>query len=483
MPTRVDVPRVRRAPWERRLATTLVALDTFAVVLALVVAGLAGASLTPSEWWSGVPDDEVVAAVAVILVWLTAMALSGAYDVRSVGLGSEEYRRLAVGGLRALAAVVVIAFAANEPLERVTIFVVLAGALLVSGGLRQIARKQLHRRRADGQYARRVLVVGTAPSVRDVVTHLRRATFAGYAVAGACIPPGGSADDLADLDVAIVGRPDSITEALVASGADTLAVADPTIFPGSALRTLGWELEGTGVDLIVVPAITEVAGPRISIRPVAGVPMVHVEEPSLSGSARVVKSGFDRVFAALAAILLAPVLLAIAVTIRCTSRGPVLFRQTRVGRGGAEFQMLKFRTMVDGADQRMAEVRPLAPDSEHVLFKLPEDPRRTRVGRWLRKHSLDELPQLWNVLTGTMSVVGPRPPLPEEVARYASPVHRRLLVKPGLTGLWQVSGRADLSWDDAVRLDLYYVENWSWVLDALILVRTVPAVVRGRGAY
>jgi len=275
--------------------------------------------------------------------------------------------------------------------------------------------------------------------------------------------------------------PDAVLDALVGAGADTLAVADSGTFPGPALRALAWDLEGTGVDLIVAPAVTEVAGPRISVRPVAGIPLLHVEEPSLSGPARVTKAVFDRTFGLFALLVCTPLLLGLWLLVRTTSHGPALFRQTRVGRDGREFQMLKFRTMVVGAEEQQEELRP--EDAEHVLFKLQDDPRLTRIGRWLRRHSLDELPQLWNVVVGDMSVVGPRPPLPSEVARYADDARRRLLVKPGLTGLWQVSGRADLTWDDTVRLDLYYVENWSWVLDALILVRTIPAVVKGRGAY
>ena len=245
---------------------------------------------------------------------------------------------------------------------------------------------------------------------------------------------------------------------------------------------MAWRLEGTGVDLIVAPAVTEVAGPRIVVRPVAGIPLLHVEEPSLSGRARFTKNVFDRLFATLVLVLLSPLLLLLGILVRVTSHGPMLFRQTHVGRDGREFRMLKFRTMVVGAEEQLEALRTHV-DPDDVLFKLPDDPRLTRVGKWLRRHSLDELPQLWNVLVGDMSVVGPRPPLPSEVAKYADDARRRLLVKPGLTGLWQVSGRADLSWDDAVRLDLYYVENWSWVLDTLILVRTVPAVVKGRGAY
>jgi exopolysaccharide biosynthesis polyprenyl glycosylphosphotransferase len=271
-------------------------------------------------------------------------------------------------------------------------------------------------------------------------------------------------------------------EALATVQADVLAIAgDSALAPGS-LRAMAWELEGTGIDLIVAPAVTDVAGPRIAIRPVAGVPLLHVEEPQLSGPARLFKECFDRSVAAVALVVLSPLFLAISVAIRSSSPGGILFRQERVGRHGSRFTIRKFRTMVDSAEEDLAQLLHL---NEHdgLLFKLRDDPRRTRVGCWLRRFSLDELPQLWHVVTGQMSLVGPRPPLPSEVEHYGADVRRRLLVKPGLTGLWQVSGRADLAWDETVRLDLYYVDNWSPALDFLILWKTINAVLRGRGAY
>jgi exopolysaccharide biosynthesis polyprenyl glycosylphosphotransferase len=196
----------------------------------------------------------------------------------------------------------------------------------------------------------------------------------------------------------------------------------------------------------------------------------------------VVKGGVDRAAAALALLSLMPVLLLIALAVRLDSPGPVLYRQERIGVNGRGFTILKFRSMSVDADCLLAELL-YRNEGGGLLFKMRRDPRVTRVGRWLRRFSLDELPQLFNVLGGSMSLVGPRPPLPAEVERYDSSVSRRLLVKPGLTGLWQISGRSDLSWEEAVRLDLRYVENWSLALDALILVKTVRAVVSSSGAY
>jgi exopolysaccharide biosynthesis polyprenyl glycosylphosphotransferase len=248
------------------------------------------------------------------------------------------------------------------------------------------------------------------------------------------------------------------------------------------LKRLGWDLEGAGVDLVVAPALTDVAGPRVHVRPVSGLQLLYVEQPEFTGPTRVVKEAFDRFTAAVALVAISPFLLLIAVAVRLTSSGPVIFRQVRVGREGAMFTVYKFRTMVVDAERRLGEIWD---DNEGngVLFKIRDDPRVTAVGRFLRRFSLDELPQLVNVLLGDMSMVGPRPALPSETEQYGRATSRRLLVKPGITGLWQVSGRSDLSWEDSVRLDLYYVENWSFAGDIQILWKTLHAVASRRGAY
>jgi exopolysaccharide biosynthesis polyprenyl glycosylphosphotransferase len=263
---------------------------------------------------------------------------------------------------------------------------------------------------------------------------------------------------------------------------DTIAVTSASETAAQYLRTLSWQLEGTGIELLVAPGLIEVAGPRLHIRPFEGLPLLSVEQPRFEGWSRVVKGVADRTVAALALLVLSPLLLAIALAVGVSSPGPVLYRQERVGINGRSFTMLKFRSMVQDADRQVDALRD-DNISDGLLFKLRSDPRVTPVGRWLRRLSLDELPQLFNILGGSMSLVGPRPPLPSEVARYDSSVSRRLLVKPGLTGLWQVSGRSDLPWEEAVRLDLRYVENWSLALDLLILWKTARAVLSRSGAY
>jgi exopolysaccharide biosynthesis polyprenyl glycosylphosphotransferase len=250
----------------------------------------------------------------------------------------------------------------------------------------------------------------------------------------------------------------------------------------SAMRRLSWTLERTGTDLVVSTALLDVAGPRTTIRPVDGLPMLHVEHAELSGSRRILKGLFDRVVAMLALVVAGPLMLVLAALVRRDTPGSAFFRQVRVGKDGKEFVLYKLRTMYADAERHQEQLNEQN-ELDGVLFKMRQDPRVTPLGRTLRRFSLDELPQLLNVVRGQMSLVGPRPPLPIEVAQYPEDVRRRLVVKPGLTGLWQVSGRSDLSWEDSVRLDLRYVENWSLTFDLVILLRTVTALVRTSGAY
>jgi exopolysaccharide biosynthesis polyprenyl glycosylphosphotransferase len=323
-----------------------------------------------------------------------------------------------------------------------------------------------------------VLVVGGREEVNALAAELDREPYAGLKVVGACMPPG----DAVGSTVPVVGSLTSVPEAVGRLGVDTVAVTASRGLTSGVLKRLGWDLEGAGVDLVVAPALTDVAGPRVHVRPVSGLQLLYVEQPEFTGPTRVMKEAFDRVTAALILAVISPLLLVIALAVKLTSHGPVIFRQVRVGRDGGVFTVYKFRTMVVDAERRLGELWHRN-EANEVLFKLRDDPRVTRVGRVLRRFSLDELPQLVNVLMGTMSMVGPRPALPTEAERYGRTTSRRLLVKPGITGLWQVSGRSDLSWEDSVRLDLYYVENWSFAGDIQILWKTLSAVVMRRGAY
>lgn len=467
--------------WWRTYAVVLAVLDGVAMTVGVGVAqAVRFGNLHLSETSTSELSFGVVAAL-MVPAWVLTMALGGAYERRVLGSGSEEYRRVFDAAVRFLALVAIVAFVRQIDVARAFVAIAIPLAALLTLLHRYLLRRWLHRQRRRGRLSRKVLVVGSEANVTEVIGSLRRNAHAGLCPVAACVP---TRLDVLSADgghLPVVSRPDAVVEGLVATGADVVVVADTTVISNGSLRTLAWQLEGTGVDLMVAPAVTDLAGPRISIRPVSDLPLLKVEEPELKGFRRLAKEAVDRILAAVCLFVLSPLLVVVGLAVRLTSRGPALFRQVRVGLGGRHFVMYKFRTMVVDAEARLPTVAHL---NEHdgVLFKIREDPRVTRVGRFLRRWSIDELPQLWNVLRGDMSIVGPRPPLPSEVERYGQQVRRRLLVKPGLTGLWQVNGRAGLPWEEAVRLDLYYVENWSLSMDAVIIARSVTAVIRGRGA-
>ncbi|MDX6285406.1 MAG: hypothetical protein QOG53_891 [Frankiales bacterium] len=466
--------RDRSLVWRRRLVRKLIALDLIAAVVAGFVAITArydGGAI----YLSGV--DYRLLAVAVAPVWVAVLWLSGAYEARILGAGSEEFRRVANASLRLLAVFVLAGFVAKADASRTVVVGTAIGTVVMSILLRWIARKALHSQRRRGLCAHRVLVVGDLPTVRGLIVSLRRVPHAGFVVVGACVP--GGLTEVPEEGVPVLGEPALAAMAAADVGADTVAVAGSGALGEGGLRRLAWSLEGSPVDLLVAPGLTEIAGPRVAIRPVDGVPLLQIDVPQFTGWRRVVKGLFDRLLAVALLVVLAVPLLLVALAVRLTSSGPAFYRQVRVSRGGREFRIWKFRTMVDGADQVSLESN----DADGLLFKLHEDPRVTRLGRILRRWSIDELPQLFNVARGEMSLVGPRPPVPAEVEQYAEDVHRRLLVKPGVTGLWQVSGRSDLPWEECVRLDLHYVENWSVTFDLVIMARTVLAVIHRRGAY
>jgi exopolysaccharide biosynthesis polyprenyl glycosylphosphotransferase len=327
---------------------------------------------------------------------------------------------------------------------------------------------------------RRAVLVGHADVIAELAAMLRRDTHHGLTAVAACVLGPDRPDAIDGLPV--VGGLGNVLNAVQSSQADTVAVLACPEMSGGRLRDLAWALEKTDTELCVAPALLDVAGPRTTIRPVAGMPLLHMDHPEFAGMRRLIKSAFDRAAAAITLIVLLPLLAGLAVAIKLDDNGPVLFRQTRIGKDGRPFTLYKFRTMVVGAEQRLAEVIALN-EGEGLLFKIRKDPRITKIGEGLRRRSLDELPQLLNVLIGDMSLVGPRPALPAEADAYGQHIRRRLAVKPGITGLWQVSGRSDLSWDEAIRLDVRYVENWSFVLDLQILWKTWSAVMHGSGAY
>ncbi len=461
--------------WTSRYVRGVVAADCLAALAAGVFALLLRFAAPP------LPADYLAFTLALPVVWVFAVGLSGAYDPRFIGVGSDEFRRILNTAVSLTAAVAIIAYATKTQVARGYVVIALPTVAVLDLAARFWMRKRLHRLRGIGLCMHKVVAVGHREAVDSLITQLKRDHYHGLDIVAVCLPDGRLT--LQDVEgVGVYGNLNDVAFTVRQTGADTVAVLGCPEMDALRLRTLAWELEKTGTDLCVAPALMDVAGPRTTIRPVAGLPLLNVDHPELAGAKQVLKSVFDKVAAAAALLVLAPLFAAIALTIRFREGGPVLFRQTRVGKNGHTFRVFKFRTMVVDAEQQKAQ---LAEHNEHdgLLFKIRSDPRITPTGAWLRRHSLDELPQLINVLLGDMSLVGPRPPLPEEAAKYGYYVRRRLAVKPGITGLWQVNGRSDLSWEESVRLDLRYVENWSFALDLQILWKTWSAVARGSGAY
>ena len=445
--------------------------------------GLAAGLLAYRVRFDGAADHPVVyllASLALPIVWLATVKLAGGYDPRFIGVGPDEFRKVLNAGVFLTAAVAIFAYAIKADLARGYVVIALPSVTLFDLFARYALRKHLHRVRRQGGCMRKVVVVGHATLVDDITTMLRRESYHGLSVVAACVVGATESAVIADIP-AVVGL-DEVADVVRRFGADTVAVLACPEMAGDRLRKLAWDLEKTGTDLCVAPALLDVAGPRTTIRPVAGLPLLHMDHPEFSGARLIMKAAFDKMLAVGALVLASPLLALLALIIRLDDGGPVLFRQTRVGKDGHTFAVYKLRTMVTDAEYRKAD---LAGSNQHQgpLFKIRNDPRITRAGSWLRRWSLDELPQLVNVLTGDMALVGPRPALPEEAALYGDHVRRRLAVKPGITGLWQVNGRSDLSWDESVRLDLRYVENWSFMLDLQILWKTCAAVIRGSGAY
>lgn len=469
-------PGVRRS-WRAIYRLSLVAVDVAAASAATGVGLLVG--MGPE----GAPATGLTSTFALALpaIWVALLALSRLYELRHLGVGTEEFRRVGRAGVVLVAAAGTTAFVTDPPPASGFVLVALPLVVLLDVIGRYTARRVLQARRRRGRAVHRAIVVGPHDALGQLIQELDRDPSHGLAVVGACYVD--RDPRLHDVQVPDFGGADEVVGAVRITGADAVVVASCPQLSGVQLRQLAWRLEQSHTELLVAPGIVEVSRPRLTVQPLGGgLPLLHVDAPTFAGVRRVLKDVLDRAVALAALIVLLPALVALAVLIR-RDGGRCLYRQTRVGWHGRTFTMLKLRTMREGAESVRDELLDRAEPGHGPLFKLRDDPRVTAVGGVLRRYSLDELPQLVNVVRGEMSLVGPRPPLPDEVAQYSADVHRRFLVKPGLTGLWQVSGRAELSWEDTVRLDLRYVDNWSLALDLRILWRTVRAVLNGAGAY
>jgi exopolysaccharide biosynthesis polyprenyl glycosylphosphotransferase len=415
--------------------------------------------------------------------WMLTLWLAGGYSRDVFGAGTDEYRRVLNASLLAAGLVGVGSYLAKFQLSRgffLLVFAIGIPALILG---RFALRRALYSARMHGALMLRVVIAGTPSHVDEVARVLRRETWLGYRVVGALVPDSSAEETLTG--VPVLGRPEQILNAIEVAEADVIFLAGGALDSAGQLRRLAWQLEDRDVQVIVAPSVTDVSAERIRVRPVGGLPLMHLDKPRAVHASRAGKRLFDLAGSTALLALFAPLMAVAALWVKLYDGGPVFFAQVRTGRDGTSFRCLKFRSMVVDAEARLEALHAETGYShtDGGLFKLESDPRITAPGRWLRRFSLDELPQLVNVLRGEMSLVGPRPPLPAEVAAYASDTTRRLRVRPGMTGLWQVSGRADLSFDEAIRLDLFYVDNWSMLQDLAILVRTLGAVIGSRGAY
>lgn len=421
----------------------------------------------------------------MILGWLISMLSFGAYSPHVMSTGTEEYRAVVNSSLITAGGVGIVCYLAKIPLSRGFFVLVFALGipLLLTG--RWSLRRVVHGWRKRGLLQRRVLVAGDPVHVDEITTVMRRESWLGYRIIGALTPSAEKTHgEQTPLGVTYLGTAGDAADIAQRSRADVLIVASRAFKNSAEMRRVQWALEHLHVQTVLAPNVTDVSAERVTIRPVAGLPLVHLERPQSLEASRWAKRAFDLLVGSAMVVVTSPLMLLGLAAVKLHDRGPVLFRQTRVGRDGVPFSMIKFRSMVVDAEQRLHEVQDLnESDESGVLFKSKEDPRITPPGRWMRRFSIDELPQLFNVLKGDMSLVGPRPALISEVDQYEADVSRRLRVRPGITGLWQVSGRSDLSWDETVRLDLYYVDNWSMVQDLSILVKTLRVVVNSHGAY
>nr|NIL80463.1 UDP-glucose:undecaprenyl-phosphate glucose-1-phosphate transferase [Rhodococcus kroppenstedtii] len=484
---RIRRPRrvTSRREWERGLIDRVRLADTVVVIAAVVCAQVV--RFGAPHLASIASIDYTVVSVLLAGTWLAFLSIFRTRSPRVLGSGAEEYRRILSATFRLFGLVAIVSLLLRIEFARGYLAIALPfglAGLLVS---RWLFRRHLARQRREGRFTTSVVIVGSHASAHAMARSFARDASAGYAVVGVCLPRTQQvADEQLSVDgmsLPILGDENDVLAAIEASGADTVAVTATDHIGHEGIRRMVWDLEKKNVDLVVAPGVVDVAGPRLHMRPVAGLPLIHVEKPQYNGASRFGKTAFDLVFACAALLAVLPLFLVVAVLIKVTSRGPVFYRSERMGLDGTPFQMIKFRSMVQDADARIEDLLALNDSDGGVLFKMREDPRVTAVGRVLRRLSIDELPQLFNVLRREMSIVGPRPPLRREVETYDGDVRRRLLVKPGLTGLWQVSGRSDLSWEEAVRLDLSYVENWSMTGDLLIVLKTIKAVASSDGAY
>ncbi|WP_428340874.1 sugar transferase [Mycobacterium sp.] len=483
-PAQIKAAPARR--WQHQYSLRLRMTDALIVCAAVALAQFIRFGDSPHV--AGYPGVTMTLfSILFAALWLSSIAAFRSRSIRVIGAGIEEYRRIVSASFWTFGIIAMATLLAKIFLARGYLAVALPIGTIGLLASRMFWRYYIAGKRADGECLTRVLAIGDRKGVSQLVEELTRHPRDGYVVVGAGIPGYGPSRGkslvVKGQEIPVLGDETHALAAIARHNADTVALTGTDRFGAQGIRQLMWQLETMDVDLVVAPGVMDVAEGRLSLRPVAGFPLLHVEKPQYQGAKSFQKRAFDFCFALAAIVGTSPLLIAAAIAVKLTSKGPVFYPSERIGLDGKPFTMLKFRTMVDGADRQVKQLLALNESDGGVLFKIREDPRITTVGRILRRLSIDELPQFINVLRQDMSVVGPRPPLPREVLQYNGDVKRRLLVKPGVTGLWQVNGRSDLPWDESVRLDLSYVDNWSMASDFLLIAKTLKAVVSSDGAY
>ncbi|WP_172191658.1 sugar transferase [Actinomyces faecalis] len=462
----------------RIIGTSAVILDTLVILLTTVVAQDLRSRLTFIA--DGYVLDHTLDSLRIPLVigWIAVIAAFGGYSTRDLEAGTSSYRRVFNASLATSCLMTMLLFFGQVPMSRsyVLILTVLGPALLVLE--RSLLRRAVHAFYRRDLGARRAIIVGHGPVSAALIRRVREGKWMGLNPVAMIYA---SPEEAAALDLPLANASAGLLPLAEEYAADLILFADGSAPSTTDFRRYLWQFERHHTELAVVSSIVDVASDRVRTRPVAGTQIVYVEDPRSAGALSWSKRAFDIITATLMLVMSSPIMIVTALLVRHDG-GPALFRQTRTGRNGKPFQMLKFRSMVVDAEQRLQSVKD-TPQTNKVMFKRADDPRITKVGAVIRRYSIDELPQLINVIRGEMSLIGPRPPLPREVALYTDDEWRRLRVRPGLTGLWQISGRSDLSWDETIRLDLYYIDNWSVLQDLSILLQTVKAVFTGRGAY
>jgi exopolysaccharide biosynthesis polyprenyl glycosylphosphotransferase len=486
IPTMETDARPKGGRWRNSYGKWLLTVDLIAVLATVGIAQWLRFDVLPRN--GGPSSSEYVMVSGIVAAsWLVTLSAHRTRSPRVIGAGAEEYRRVWLATLSLFGAIAIFSMVLKFDIVRGYLMIALPVGLVVLIAGRFTARRiVVGTRKKRSRFMTRVLIVGSASAVRDLARSLARDASAEYQVVGACVAGTYTQDEINITGLGSIptyGDDANVVNALALTGADAVALCATERLDGRGIRDLSWELERRDVDLMVAPGVVDVAGPRLMMRPVAGLPLIHVEKPQYGAAKRFQKRAFDVILSTLILTFALPLMIVVAIGVKLSSGGPVFYMSDRIGLQRKPFKMIKFRTMVDGADQALDSLIPFNDCAGGVLFKIRRDPRVTPIGRFLRKHSIDELPQFINVLKHEMSVVGPRPPVPREVKDYDNQCKRRLLVRPGITGLWQVSGRSNLSWEDSVRLDLFYVENWSMVADLLIVVKTIKEMVAGSGAY